>query len=225
MCLKAVIKIGGSLSRGSGLNALCSEIARLGERYRLLVVPGGGGFADQVRKSCRRYALDDTTAHHMALLAMDQYGYVLGRLIGGSFLSADVRAVRSAADKGRAAVLLPSSLIMESDPLPHSWEVTSDTIAAWLSQKVNCPLLILLKDVDGLLAVGEDEGFPHGLIPDLTVRQLDGHHGGVDGYLARFLASTHLETWVINGRHPERLANLLGTGRTIGTRIVPPARP
>lgn len=219
MHLNAVVKIGGSLSRGSDLNALCREIARLGEHYRLLVVPGGGGFADQVRKSCRKYALDDTTAHHMALLAMDQYGYLLGRLIGGSSLSADVRTVPDAVERGRAAVLLPSSLILQADPLPHSWEVTSDTIAAWLSQRINCPRLILLKDVDGLLAAGEEGGSPAGLIPNLTAKQLSGHNGGVDAYLSRFLAGTHLDIWIINGRHPERLSELLDTGHTIGTHI------
>ena len=51
MSLNAVLKIGGSLSRGDGLEVLCREIRRLGERYRILVVPGGGEFADQVRTS------------------------------------------------------------------------------------------------------------------------------------------------------------------------------
>jgi aspartokinase-like uncharacterized kinase len=84
MSLDAVLKVGGSLSRGACLEALCREISRLGERYNLLVVPGGGRFADQVRDSYRRFDLDETAAHHMALLAMDQFGYVFNRLIAGS---------------------------------------------------------------------------------------------------------------------------------------------
>jgi len=221
MSLDTVIKIGGSLGRGTNLNALCREIARLGKRHRLLVVPGGGEFADQVRESCERYALNDTTAHFMALLAMDQYGYMLNQLIVGSSLTADIHSVNKTAETGRTAILLPSSLIMQTDTLPHSWQVTSDTIAAWVSQRVDCPRLILLKDVDGLLASEKNQDSPTKLIANMTVEELAGHSGGVDGYLARFLASAQLETWIINGLYPDRLSELLNTNRTIGTCIGP----
>jgi aspartokinase-like uncharacterized kinase len=53
----------------------------------------------------------------------------------------------------------------------------------------------------------------------MTVQELAGHRGGVDEYLANVLAAVALETWVVNGRRPERLAELLQTGRTRGTRI------
>ncbi len=223
MRVDAVIKIGGSLGRGTGPNALCREITRLSSHYRLLVVPGGGEFADQVREAYERYSLNDTTAHHMALLAMDQYGYMLNQLIVNSSLIEDVHFLSKAMAPGRAAVLLPSSLIMRSDPLPHSWQVTSDTIAAWVSQSVNCPRLVLLKDVDGLLDMDGNQNLPAVLIPNMTVEELAGHVGGVDEYFARFLASTQLETWVINGLCPGRLSELLNTNHTIGTRIEPGA--
>jgi aspartokinase-like uncharacterized kinase len=219
MKLDAVIKIGGSLSRGTGLNALCRTITGLGKHHRLLIVPGGGEFADQVRDLGKRYSLNDTTSHHMALLAMDQYGYMLNQLIAESSLVADVYSVDKAVETGQAAILLPASLIMGIHTFPHSWEVTSDTIAAWISQKLDCPRLILLKDVDGILAIEKGQNHPTKLIPSMTVEELAGHTGGVDGYLARFLASTQLETWIINGSYPERLSELLKTKHTVGTRI------
>ena len=70
MSFAAVIKVGGSLSRGNGLPALCEEIGRLGKRYALLIVPGGGDFAEQVREADRRFRLDASASHSMALLAM-----------------------------------------------------------------------------------------------------------------------------------------------------------
>jgi hypothetical protein len=209
----AVLKIGGSLSRHASLTFLCKEISRLGAHHRLLVVPGGGEFADQVRDACRRYDLKETAAHCMALLAMDQYGYLLNSLIARSCLTADLLSSCRAAESGKAAILLPSAPVIRADPLPHSWEVTSDTIAAWVAQRTHCRRLILLKDVDGLLA-GERE-----IIEELTVAQLATHSGGVDPYLSRFLASAKLETWVISGLRPERLSELLETARTTGTRI------
>lgn len=217
MKLDAVIKIGGSLSGVTGLKALCQEIARLGSRYRLLIVPGGGEFADQVRESYKRYSLSDSTAHFMALLAMDQYGYILNEMIEGSSLVEDVQSVGKVVETGRAAVLLPSAMAMQTYTLPHSWQVTSDSIAAWVTWEAKCRRLVLLKDVDGLLDSSRKP------IAKMTANELAGHAGGVDEYLARFLASAQLEVWIINGRHPKRLSELLSTNHTIGTRIEPSA--
>jgi 5-(aminomethyl)-3-furanmethanol phosphate kinase len=213
MSLDAVLKIGGSLSRGARLPDLCLEISRLGKIYSLLVVPGGGKFADQVRDAYRQYRLSETAAHRMALLAMDQYGYVLNSLIEESCLTCDLAAALEAAETRRAAILLPFEIVSRSDPLPNSWQVSSDTIAAWVAQASSCPRLVLLKDIDGLMTAGNE------LISDMPVEKLAGHSGGVDEYLSHFLSSTRLETWVINGNSPERLYQLLETGRTTGTKI------
>lgn len=219
MGLDAVLKIGGSLSRGEGLAALCREIGQLGQAYRLLVVPGGGAFADAVRQADRRYHLVGTTAHRMALLAMDQYGCLLGDLTPGGRLVTDLLSARQAAEAGQVAILLPAALLIQADPLPHSWEVTSDAIAAWVAGLVHAPRLVLLKDVDGLFSAPPAQGSEARLLTRLSVEELARHRGGVDGYLATVLASMHLETWVINGQYPERLAELLATGKTLGTWI------
>lgn len=225
MIPETVLKVGGSLQHGAlqhgalqhgaGLTALCREISRLAERCRLLVVPGGGIFADQVRNIYRQYSLNETAAHRMALLAMDQYGYLLNQLITGSSLISGLTFADRAAHSGRAEILLPAALVNQDDALPHSWNVTSDSIAAWIAHRVQCNRLILLKDVDGLLTVTD----PPRLISELTVQQLAEHNGGVDKYLFNILCVSNLETWVINGLKPERLSELLATSSTIGTRI------
>jgi 5-(aminomethyl)-3-furanmethanol phosphate kinase len=218
MSLDAVLKVGGSLSRGAGLETLCKEIGRLGEHYRLLIVPGGGAFADQVRAMYRRYALNETAAHRMSLLAMDQYGYLLNQLITESSLTSDLDSVNRITESGRVAILLSSALIIRMDPLPHSWEVTSDSIAAWIARQAQCRRLVLLKDVDGLLTSDSALDDPT-LIAEMTVNQLAGRAGGVDDYLSHVLAASNLETWVMNGLKPERLSQLLETSSTTGTRI------
>ncbi len=208
----AVLKIGGSLSRGMGLPALCREIGTLGTRHSLLVIPGGGSFAEEVRKADRRFHLDQTAAHCMALLAMDQYAYILNQLIAGSCLMADLDVACRWAQPGRVVVLLPSAPVLAADPLPHSWQVTSDTIAAWICNKVGSRRLVLLKDVDGLLSSG-------GLIQGLTAEELANHTGGVDEFLSNILSLAQFETWIISGLHPERLSELLDKGCTKGTRV------
>lgn len=213
MNFEAVLKIGGSLSRGQSLAALCQEIGRLGSRHRLLVVPGGGDFADIVRDHYRRYRLTETTAHAMALSAMDQYGWLLGDLIPNGDVVRDILSARKAAANGRVPILLPATLLIQADPLPHSWQVTSDSIAAWIAGLVCASRLILLKDVDGLLSDTAE------MLPAMNVKKLLNHRGGVDEYLAVLLASLDLETWVVNGQLTERVTELLDTGQTLGTRI------
>lgn len=219
MSLDAVLKVGGSLSRGDGLEPLCREISRLGKHYRMLVVPGGGAFADQVRTAYDRFNLSETAAHCMALAAMDQYGYLLNHLISESVLAADLHSACQATDSGKVSILLPSAPVINESMLPHSWQVTSDTISAWVAHSANCRRLVLLKDVDGLLRDGQTEGSASELIAELTTDHLAERSGGVDEYLSRFLASVCLETWILNGLLPERIAELLEKGHTTGTRI------
>lgn len=208
----AVLKVGGSLSRGQNLAALCQTLRRLGAQYRLLIVPGGGDFADAVRDHDRRYQLSETTAHRMALLAMDQYGWLLSDLIPDSVAVRDVLAAREAAANGRVAILLAAALLIEADPLPHSWQVTSDSIAAWIAGLVGAARCVLLKDVDGLFSAAQ-------LVSAMRVTELKDQPGGVDEYLSVVLATLDVELWIINGQQPDRLVELLDVGQTIGTRI------
>ena len=217
---QVVIKVGGSLSKLGVLPDLCREIGRLAARYDLLIVPGGGEFADLVRKYYSEFSLSETVAHWMAILAMDQYGMLLGELTSNSLLVREIFSVNELElYSGRLLILLPFNWLFQADPLPHSWTVTSDSIAAWVAGELKAQCLVLLKDVDGLFSVGERAGELGKLVEQMNVEQLRAQPGGIDESLANVLARLDLETWVINGRHPRRLAELLERGHTIGTRI------
>ena len=204
-----VVKVGGGLG-DDALPGLCTALGELGERHPLLVVPGGAGFADAVRDADRRHRLRAESSHRMAILGMEQFGWLLGDLIPGA-----VRRSGLAAEAGRTTVLLPAALALDS--LPSSWEVTSDSIAAAVADHAGAARLVLMKDVDGLFADWPPCGEP---IARLTVAELAAlGSGGVDEHLPTVLAGATFETWVIGGRHPARLAELLDRGTTAGTRI------
>jgi aspartokinase-like uncharacterized kinase len=208
-----IVKLGGGLGRGAGddaLRALCTTLGELGERHPLLVVPGGAWFADAVREADGRFGLPATTSHRMAVLGMEQFGWLLSELIPGAERSAEPR-VRA----GRTTVLLPGALALDS--LPASWQVTSDSIAAWVAADAGAGRLVLVKEVDGLFADWPPRGEP---LPRLTAAELAAlRPGGVDAYLPTALANATFETWVISGRDPARLAELLEQGTTVGTRV------
>jgi len=209
-----VVKLGGGLGRGAGdevLRALCSALGELGERHPLLVVPGGAWFADAVRDADRRFGLPAATSHRMAILGMEQFGWLLSELIP----SAERRTGLAPVTAGRTAVLLPAQLPLRS--LPASWQVTSDSIAAWVGREAGAGRLVLVKEVDGLYADWPPQGEP---LARLTVAELAAlRPGGVDAYLPTALANASFETWVISGRDPRRLTELLDRGTSVGTRI------
>jgi 5-(aminomethyl)-3-furanmethanol phosphate kinase len=205
-----VVKVGGGLG-DDALPPLCTTLGELGRRHPLLVVPGGAGFADAVREADRRFGLAAAAAHRMAILGMEQFGWLLSELIPGAERRADLAPARA----GRTTVLLPAALPL--DALPASWDVTSDSIAAWVAHRVAAGRLVLVKEVDGLFAEWPPRGEP---LARLTLAELAAlRTGGVDAYLSAMLENAHFETWVVGGRDPDRVVELLEHGTTAGTRI------
>jgi aspartokinase-like uncharacterized kinase len=144
--VEAVVKVGGSLlANVSQLDTVLEVLARLSRARRLVVVPGGGPFADAVREVDRRLQLPDTAAHWMAVLAMDQYGHLLVARLRGSVLVSRPSEITAAIESGLLPVVAPSRWLREADPLPHSWDVTSDSVAAWIAGALGAARLVLMK--------------------------------------------------------------------------------
>ena len=158
----AVVKIGGSLLRDPGrLREVLDIVADAGKEHALLVVPGGGLFADAVRAMDRRIGLTEDAAHWMAILAMDQYAHLLhSRLRGATLVSTPAAAVAAIAT-GALPVLAPYRWLRDADPLPHSWDVTSDSIAAWIAGALAAPRLVLIKPAGVAGTEAVDPYFPH----------------------------------------------------------------
>ena len=200
-----VVKVGGSHgARPSHLRRLMASLAGAARRHPLVVVPGGGSFADAVRDADRRFGLGDSAAHWMAILGMDQYGHLLAELAPGAALVARRRELA----RGRLNVLLPSAWFRRVDPLPHSWDVTSDSIAAWLARALRARHLLLVKHRDAF--VGPARG--PGRVPAHARRvALDALGDAVDPYFARAL-DPRIGCWLARGHLPRRIVRLIETG-------------
>lgn len=141
-----VIKVGGSLVAHAGqLDAVLAAITVAARARRVLIVPGGGPFADVVRDVDRRVGIPDDAAHWMAVLAMDQYAHLLAARLTRGVIVTTARDATRAIEMSRVPVLAPSRWLAEADPLPHSWDVTSDSIAAWVAGQVGARELVLVK--------------------------------------------------------------------------------
>lgn len=145
-----VVKVGGGLAASArALIRVGQMVAQAAGRRRLVVIPGGGPFADTVRAFDAAHALSPSAAHWMAILAMDQYAFALGDVIPGGRVVEDGAGIREAHSAGRVPILAPARWLRAADELPHSWEVTSDSLAAYLATLLGADELILVKPAPG----------------------------------------------------------------------------
>jgi 5-(aminomethyl)-3-furanmethanol phosphate kinase len=140
-----VAKIGGSLWGSPRLGRWIAAITAW--PGPLTIVPGGGPFADAVRTAQVPMRFSDRAAHEMALLAMEQYGLALCDLFPGLALADTPQEASALQAKGLTPVWRPRAKALEAG-LPESWDVTSDSLAAWYAQQCGAQELLLIKSVD-----------------------------------------------------------------------------
>jgi len=133
-----VVKLGGSLYNTPELSSWLHTLADYSQQQAIVIVPGGGPFADQVRTAQNLHQFDDSTAHHMALLAMKQFGLMM----------IDLEQACQPFDANLAhplSIYLPDDDLLNEATLKHSWDISSDSLALWLANKLNATQLILVK--------------------------------------------------------------------------------
>lgn len=141
-----VVKLGGSYARSPHLAEAVSAIA--GVREAVAIVPGGGPFADMVREMQAPMGYDDRTAHRMAILAMCQFAEMLAALNPRLRIANNLVNLRRIVQEGLHAVWSPWPLADGLEALPPSWDITSDSLAAWLAGKLRASRLVLLKSAN-----------------------------------------------------------------------------
>lgn len=147
-----VVKLGGSLAFSQNLQqwiAACAACAG-----RVVIVPGGGPFAETVRAAQARMQFDDRAAHQMAVLAMEQYGRALASHNAVLALADSADDIRHYLASRRVPVWMPARMVFKTPDIAPSWDVTSDSLAAWLSGGIGAARLFIVKSIE--LASGRD---------------------------------------------------------------------
>ncbi len=202
-----VVKIGGGLLRDGGLDGLgqaCAEVKELATARPVLVVPGGGPFADAVRAVDAQVGLTDAAAHALALRAMDQLGELLVPMLPGAEVLTELAQPRS------IGLLAAAPTFGRRPDIPESWAVTSDSLAVLAAGAIGAEEAILLKPVAGVLARWPSDDPP---LRELSAGDLEALHqagGGraVDPYLPEAVRRTGVVV-------------VVRTPGGAGTRIVP----
>ncbi|MCS7116549.1 MAG: hypothetical protein RMJ31_02855 [Nitrososphaerota archaeon] len=214
-----VMKIGGSLMKFPvELRSLMRGLVDLAND--LLIVPGGGAFADVVRDADRTFKISDELSHRMAILGMDQYGLLLHSLVEDR----SKVVYDTIIDKDNLlTIILPSQLMLKEEELEHSWRVTSDSIAAYIAHLIDADRLILVKDVDGIFDMDPKKNVEARLFRELSARDvlLNEGYGCVDPYLPKLLLKYRLVCVVVNGLFVDRVVNVVKGESTLCTVIDP----
>ena len=142
-----VVKVGGSLAAAEALPFWLDMLSCYGNG-KVVIVPGGGPFSELVHESQSYWKFDDSSAHYMALLAMTQFGLMLSGM-QPSLVPVESKQdiVKVLANSG-VPIWLPTDMVTSDNSIEHSWDVTSDSLAAWLATRLGASRLLLVKSVE-----------------------------------------------------------------------------
>lgn len=139
-----IVKVGGSLMRSDAAVRLLQSWPTARQR-RCVVVPGGGIFADAVRVAQRELGFAALAAHHLALAAMEMSARALASVAPRFACASTLAEFEQSWQRGLIPIWLPVALATSAPDIPPSWDVTSDSLAAWLANHLGATHLLVVK--------------------------------------------------------------------------------
>jgi aspartokinase-like uncharacterized kinase len=182
-----VIKLGGSLLGAPELLRWLELLVKFGDG-KVVIVPGGGLFANSVREAQQISNASDEVAHQLALLAMDQFGLLLAGMNPGLVTASSELELAERGWQHRGIVWLPSKMALADTSIPQNWQVTSDSLSAWLANKLGAEQLILVKSKSLITYQKEAPSKLQHLVDDELI----------DGQFVSFSADKSFQAWALN---------------------------
>ena len=149
----ALFKIGGKiLDDFDNLSSTISQLAQLfkeGFLKRIILIPGGGSFANFIRKAYSELKFTEEIAHWMGIISMNYNGIELNKRFPSLQIIENFKALKR--ENKIFCIFLPYEFIKENDRLPHNWDVTSDSISLFIANKLELDECYFIKDIDGIL--------------------------------------------------------------------------
>ncbi|HMF33338.1 MAG TPA: hypothetical protein VKK79_18070 [Candidatus Lokiarchaeia archaeon] len=232
-----LIKVGALGMDLPQVRAFVAKLREVASTRPVVLFPGGGAFADVVRDLDAQYNLGPDAAHWLAIHAMDSMGLLLSATCPGVAAFADIDLLRQALkfptiasedDLPVVPLWLPYAWIKLTDPAPHSWDVTADSLAVLCGAALGVEWVGLAKVTDQLAP-----HLPFKRYPSVSTRQLrdlmmrgtpetDRASWAVDPYLPDAVDASNLPCKIFDARALDEVAQLiLGAGHPIHVEVRP----
>ena len=170
-----VIKVGGSLLDWPALTTMLDQYLRTRRAERLVIVIGGGPVTDVVRKLDLTHTLGQERSHALALRSLDLTAHLLAAIVPALVVADRIESLETVWAESRVPILAPRIFLDEvdarsADPIPHTWEATSDSIAARVADSLDSPELVLVKSAPLPHGVDRQGAAQFGLVDPLFPR-------------------------------------------------------
>jgi hypothetical protein len=208
-----LIKIGGSLIPGElrniavALDGFCKN-----KQLPLYIFPGGGEFANLIRNYRSKNKISDETTHKMALASLDQNAYLIADICRWH-CCCSIKALKKG-DKF-PIVIAPYQIINQLKPFKgydlNIDRLSSDSSAIYLAHLLKAHLIVAT-DVDGVYDSDYSRKKEQSqLLTYISAGLIANIPGGgpLDNTLGKLIEKYNIDTWVINGRYPQRIIQIL----------------
>ncbi|MFW9879583.1 MAG: hypothetical protein ACFFG0_41435 [Candidatus Thorarchaeota archaeon] len=231
----ALFKIGGTILEDfENLNSTIAQFSQLFEKdviQKIILIPGGGSFANFIRKVYSELKFTDELAHWMSIISMNYNGMGLSK----KFPKLDVFEdyIKLTKPGKIFCIFLPYQFLKENDKLPHNWDVTSDSITLLLARELGLNECFLIKDVDGILdeknqVIKEISALEFkkkkllGKFPELknADEKLKSQSRPIDPYVVTLIEKWNISCVILNGRSDnQRITAFFDTSKSLREKV------
>jgi hypothetical protein len=201
--VKQVVKIGGSL-----FPEYAVELAKQLKDTNSVIILGGGEFANLIRRYDSQMNFSDEANHWTAIDCMEIIAKLVNDKVDSAELAYTIEEVNQISDDGLTPIFVVSEFLKEEDPFECSWDVTSDSIAAYVAHLLNANLLIVT-DVNGIYTQEPKEPGSTFISKIDATTMLTFQESSIDAMLPTLLLRYGTDCYVVNGKFPERVRSLI----------------
>ena len=201
--IKQVVKIGGSLFPDYAI-----ELANQLKNTDSLIILGGGEFANLIRKYDSVQNFSSEVTHYTAIDCMDILAKLVNDKVDSAKLAFSIEEIIEISDEGFTPIFIVSEFLKKEDPFECSWDVTSDSIAAYVSHILNANLFIVT-DVNGIYTQEPKERDSTFISKIDAKTLLNFQETSIDVMLPTLLLKFGTNCYVVNGKFPERVLSLI----------------
>ncbi len=201
-----VVKIGGSLFPTDAI-----KVAEKLKGTSSLIVTGGGEFANLIRKYDNNKCFSDEICDETAIECMTIISKLLNDKIKHTEIVYTIEDALKISSMQKIPILICSEILKENRPFKQSWEVTSDSISAYIAKLLNANLLIVT-NVNGIYT-RKPKTKGSKFISEIDAKKLlTFEESSIDLMLPSLLIKFGTDCFIVNGKYPERIYQII-TGK------------